>query len=205
MKRALIVLIVIMSTISCTRNSTDYTEKQIHEHDSIKSYEINITYPLLRNNELNAIIQSDIDSNILHFKSFIADFEGYSTRNLDYSYKIITYNNKTISIAQTFQWAVPGVERILYFHRNLNYDFVNRKKIEASNLFSLNYIDTLRAISIDALKREINCSLDSTESFKSFYFSRDSIFFNLNLLEIDCDDFTLAIEKNRLKNILIKL
>jgi len=77
--------------------------------------------------------------------------------------------------------------------------------IKIDNLFkhSLTFRDSLRSVVETHLKKDSICSLDPSETFEDYYFSDDTIFFNLNYTESpQCDDFIIAIDKRDLRGIL---
>ena len=182
--------------------------KHIHEFDSTLNYRIDVDYPVFSSkntDKLNERIKGQVDSNIFEFKKFILDFEGYSIRTLTYQYKIKTNNGNLVSLAQRFEWAVPGVERVLYQYGNINFDLYKNRFIKIDNLFkhSLTFRDSLRSVVETHLKKDSICSLDPSETFEDYYFSDDTIFFNLNYTESpQCDDFIIAIDKRDLRGIL---
>jgi hypothetical protein len=207
-QRVLIIILMILLIISCSKKPSGILINHIHETDNSLNYRIDIDYPTFTDSQLNIInqqVKGNIDSNIFEFKKFILDFEGSSPRTLKYQYAIKTDNGHLISIAQQFAWAVPGVERILYQHCNINYNRNSGSFIKIDDLFQpkSNFKDSLTAIINTKLKQEFRCKLDTTENFENFYFNADSLFFNLTLTDqSQCDDYSISIDKKRLEKIL---
>ena len=199
---------MLFSIIACKKNPNDYKVNYIYQLDNTVNYDIKIDYPFFKSSdlsELNKLVKRSIDSNIFEFKRFILDFEGVSMRSLSYSFEVKSNNEKYISLAQTFSWAVPGVERILYHFNNINYNRVDKKFINIDELFleKSNFRDSLRMLANENLRLNSFPAVDSTENFENFFFSNDTIFFNLSLSDqAQFDNYTFAIEKQRLKHLL---
>jgi len=172
------------------------------------NYDIKIDYPFFKSSdlsELNKVVKSSIDSNIFEFKRFILDFEGVSMRSLSYSFEVKSNNEKYVSLAQTFSWAVPGVERILYHFSNINYNRLEKKFINVDGLFleNSNFRDSLRVLANKNLRLNSFPVVDSSENFEIFFFSNDTIFFNLLLSDqAQYDNYIFAIEKQRLNHLM---
>lgn len=194
--------------MACKNSLSDYKTNYIYQSDNTLNYNIKIDYPVFKSSdlkELNQTIKSTIDSNIFEFKKFILDFEGVSMRSLSYTFEVKLNNEEYISIAQTFSWAVPGVERILYQYKNINYNRVARKFIEVDELFfpNSNFRDSLKVLANDNLKQNSFPLVDSIENFDNFFFSKDTIYFNLLLNDqAQYSEYTLAVEKSGLKKLM---
>lgn len=199
---------MILIIISCSKKPSGILVNHIHEIDNSLNYRIDIDYPTFTDSQLSIInqqVKGNIDSNIFEFKKFILDFEGSSPRTLEYQYAIKTDNEHFISIAQQFAWAVPGIEKILYQHNNINYNLNIGSFIKIDDLFQpkSNFKDSLKALINAKLTQEFRCKLDSTENFENFYFNADSLFFNLTLTDQShCDDYSISIDKKRLEKLL---
>ncbi len=210
MRSKILLMFLLPICTSCWYSNTPsgFAIKHIHEFDSTLNYRIDVDYPFFSSkntDKLNRRIKGQVDSNIFEFKKFILDFEGYSVRSLTYQYNIKTNKGKLISLTQRFEWAVPGVERVLYQYGNINFDLDNNRFIEIDNLFkhNLTFRDSLRSVVETHLRKDSICSLDPSETFENYYFSEDTIFFNLNYTESpQCDDYLIAIDKKDLKEIL---
>ena len=63
-------------------------------------------------------------------KKFILDFDKNSTRTLTYHYEVKTNNGRYISLGQSIEWAIPGIERILYQNYNINYDITDNRLVK---------------------------------------------------------------------------
>lgn len=206
--KAFVVILVLLIT-SCSKNQSGISIVSVKEFDSNLNYRIDISYPQFQSTNaepVNAKIKEQVDSNIFEFKMFIVDFDGYSSRNLTYNYEIKTNNEETISIAQRFEWAVPGVERILYYHNNLNYDKINHRFITVNGLFKegVNFRDSIREISTAICNKiDSNCLPEPQETFENCYFDNDSIYFNLLTGDYaQCNEITIAISKKQLNGLL---
>jgi len=208
MQSRILLMLIIPMVFSCVKQPSGIAVKHIHEFDSTLNYRIEIDYPVFKDSHLSAVNQqvtNSIDSNIFEFKKFILDFEGESIRTLDYKYEVKCNDDQFVSISQRFAWAVPGVERILYQHYNINYNRISNIFISIDELFkpNLNYRDLLSVLVMDDLKQDSLCNLDSIEDFKNFYFSRDTIFFNLTLTDqSQYEDYSMAVGKSRLVRLL---
>ena len=199
---------MLFSIIACKRNPNDYKVNYIYQLDNTMNYDIKIDYPFFKSSdlsELNKVVKSSIDSNIFEFKRFILDFEGVSMRSLSYSFEVKSNNEKYVSLAQTFSWAVPGVERILYHFSNINYNRLEKKFINVDGLFleNSNFRDSLRVLANKNLRLNSFPVVDSSENFEIFFFSNDTIFFNLLLSDqAQYDNYIFAIEKQRLNHLM---
>lgn len=208
MQSRILLTLIIPMIFSCVKQPSGIAVKHIHEFDSTLNYRIDIDYPAFTDSHasiINQQITGCIDSNILAFKRFILDFEEASIRTLDYTYEIKSNDNQFISISQKFAWAVPGVERILYQHSNINYNRIGNYFIGIDGLFKPNsrFRDSLRVLAVAELQRDSGCILDSMERFTNFYFNHDTLFFNLTLTDqSQCDDYSIAVNKGRLERLL---
>ncbi|NVO12153.1 MAG: hypothetical protein HXX16_19500 [Bacteroidales bacterium] len=208
MKFKVLVFLLVMIITSCKNNPSDISIQHIKEFDSTLNYQIDIDYPTfssLNASILNELIKSRIDSNIFEFKKFILDFDKNFTRTLTYHYEIKTNNGQYISLAQSIEWAIPGIERILYQNYNINYDIANSRLIRIEELFTnpINFRDSLKYIVENQLKEESICSFDTSENFENFFFNNDTIFFNISYNEShQCDNYPIAIDRKRLRNML---
>jgi len=208
MKQRIFYILLLFSLVACKNSLLDYKTNYIYQSDNTLNYDIKIDYPVFKSSdlkELNQAIKSTIDSNIFEFKKFILDFEGVSMRSLSYGFEVKLNNEEYISITQTFSWAVPGVERILYRYKNINYNRVKKKFISVDELFlpNSNFRDSLKAIANENLKLNSFPTVDSIESFDNFFFSKDTLYFNLLLTDqTQYSDYTFAVEKSRLKKLM---
>lgn len=204
----MIYILLLFSIFSCKNSSNDIKVSYIYQSDNSMNYDIKVDYPVFKSTdlkELNQAIKSSIDSNIFEFKRFILDFEGVSMRSLSYSFEVKSNNEKYVSVAQTFSWAVPGVERILYHFSNINYNRIEKKFINIDGLFleNSNFRDSLRVLANENLKLNSFPVVDSLENFENFFFSNDTVYFNLSLSDqAQYNDYTFAIEKRRLKHLM---
>jgi len=207
-KFKVLVFLLVVVISSCKNSPSGISIKHIKEYDSTLNYQIEIDYPAfssLKTSALNELIKSRIDSNIFEFKKFILDFDKNSTRTLTYRYEVKTNNGRYISLSQSIEWAIPGIERILYQNYNINYDIAGNRLVKIEELFAnpASFRDSLKNIIENQLKEETICSLDTSENFENFFFNNDTIFFNLSYNEsYQCDDYPIAIDKKRLKSIM---
>jgi hypothetical protein len=208
MKTKVLVFLLAVVITSCKNNPSGISIQHVKEFDSTLNYQIDIDYPTfssLKTSALNELIKSRIDSNIFEFKKFILDFDKNSTRTLTYQYEVKTNNGRYISLSQSIEWAIPGVERIVSQNYNINYDVADNRLVSIEELFKnpISFRDSLKYIIENQLKEESICSLDTSENFENFFFNSDTIFFNLNYNEsYQCDNYPVAIDRKRLKNIL---
>lgn len=208
MKFKVFVFLLVAVITSCKNNPSGISIQHIKEYDSTLNYQIEIDYPTfssLKASTLNELIKSRIDSNVFEFKKFILDFEKDFTRALTYHYEIKTNNGRYISLSQSIEWAIPGIERILYQNYNINFDMADNRLVRIEELFrnSVNFRDSLKNIIENQLKEETICSLDTSENFENFFFNNDTVFFNLIYNEsYQCDNYPIAIDRKRLKSIL---
>lgn len=208
MKFKVLVLLLVVVITSCKNSPSGISLQHVKEFDSTLNYQIDIDYPAfssLKISALNELIKSRIDSNIFEFKKFILDFDKNSTRTLTYHYDVKTNNGRYISLSQSIEWAIPGIERVLYQNYNINYDIADNRLVKIEEMFKdpINFRDSLKYIIENQLKEESTCSLDTSENFENFFFNNDTIFFNLNYNEsYQCDDYSVAIDKKRLKSII---
>ncbi len=205
-KVLIFLLIVVVS--SCKNSPSSISIQHIKDYDSTLNYQIEIDYPAfssLKAGALNELIKSRIDSNVFEFKKFILDFEKDFTRTLTYHYEVKTNNGQYISLSQSVEWAIPGIERILSHNYNINYNIAENRLVKIEELFAnpIIFRDSLKYIIENQLKEESTCSLDTSENFENFFFNNDTIFFNLNYNEsYQCDNYPIAIDRKRLKSIM---
>lgn len=103
--------------------------------DTIKHYEMKLTYPALLNNaHFSELVTEEMEENKARFEAFIADF-GETNNVLASDFELVQLTDTVISIRQVYEWAVPGTSVLQYSFGHINFQPATQEEISLASLF----------------------------------------------------------------------